>query len=403
VASRGLTLVVGSTLAFGASTAATALESNKVEEPASYVGHIEVVRDAGASHPADTIRGIVYHDEDRDSSSDDQEDGVPGVNVSNGREVVKTDENGRYELPAYEGMTLFVTKPSGWEVPLDGKNFPQFFYHHLPEGSPPLQFEGLPPTGPLPQEINFPLVETTASADDPINCAVIGDTQTYSNQELGFLRDGVVNDLSKREDLGTCGALIVGDVAGDDLGLYPRIKEVMSLAHIPVRAVPGNHDIDYDAKSDEHSFDTYKREIGPAYYSYDVGDTHFVGLDNVKYPCTNADNYDGDHEYCKDPKNHPSYTGKIGREQLTWLENDLKLVPKDKLVVIATHIPLVSFLDQDYIKHQTDDVKKLYKLLEGRPALSVSGHTQVVENLAPGTATPAGRSGWTSARCRSAT
>jgi hypothetical protein len=281
-------------------------------------------------------------------------------------------------------MTLFVTKPSGWEVPLDGKNFPQFFYHHLPEGSPPLQFEGLPPTGPLPQEINFPLVETTASADDPINCAVIGDTQTYSNQELGFLRDGVVNDLSKREDLGTCGALIVGDVAGDDLGLYPRIKEVMSLAHIPVRAVPGNHDIDYDAKSDEHSFDTYKREIGPAYYSYDVGDTHFVGLDNVKYPCTNADNYDGDHEYCKDPKNHPSYTGKIGREQLTWLENDLKLVPKDKLVVIATHIPLVSFLDQDYIKHQTDDVKKLYKLLEGRPALSVSGHTQVVENLAPG-------------------
>jgi hypothetical protein len=98
-------------------------------------------------------------------------------------------------------------------------------------------------------------------------------------------------------------------VAGDDLGLYPRIKEVMSLADIPVRAVPGNHDIDFDAKDDEHSFDTYKREIGPEYYSYDVGDTHFVGLDNVKYPCTSADNADGDHAFCNDPGNHPTYTG----------------------------------------------------------------------------------------------
>jgi hypothetical protein len=31
-------------------------------------------------------------------------------------------------------MTVFVTKPADWEVPLDEQNFPQFFYHHLPEG-----------------------------------------------------------------------------------------------------------------------------------------------------------------------------------------------------------------------------------------------------------------------------
>jgi hypothetical protein len=283
-------------------------------------------------------------------------------------------------------MTVFVTKPAGWEVPLDEQNFPQFFYHHLPKGSPPLRFDGLPPTGPLPQRINFPIVESAehSSGDGSINCAVIGDTQTYSNQELGFLRDGVVTDLAKRDDLGECGALIVGDVAGDDLGLYPRIKEVMSLAAIPVRAVPGNHDIDFDAKDDEHSFDTYKREIGPEYYSYDVGDTHFVGLDNVKYPCTSQDNADGDHEFCNDPANHPTYTGVIGEQQLTWLANDLAHVPKDKLIVIGTHIPLVSFLDQNFVKHQTDDVKRLYALLAGREAVSVSGHTQVVENLAPG-------------------
>ncbi|WP_269164884.1 calcineurin-like phosphoesterase family protein [Modestobacter sp. VKM Ac-2978] len=387
----GLALTVGATLLIGAMTTAAASDTatgDGGEETAPYVGQVEVVR-AGSDEPQ-VIRGTVYEDADRDSTRGDREAGVAGVLVSNGREVVETDDDGDYELPAYDGMTVFVTKPAGWEVPLDEQNFPQFFYHHLPEGSPPLRFDGLPPTGPLPEAINFPLVESADTGDDPIDCAVIGDTQTYSNQEIGFLRDGVVNDLEQRDDLGECGALIVGDVAGDDLGLYPRIKEVMSLAGMPVRAVPGNHDIDYDATEDEHSFDTYKREIGPEYYSYDIGDTHFVGLDNVKYPCVAEDNADGDHEFCNDAE-HPTYTGLIGEEQLTWLANDLAHVSKDKLVVIATHIPLISYLDQEFIKHQTDDVKRLYELLEGREALSVSGHTQVVENLSAGDS----YAGWT--------
>ncbi len=382
-----MTMLLGATVLVGATGTADAIQDDEPGVSTAYVGHIEVLRKVGGQFRpgAGTIRGMVFQDDDRDSRSDRREDGVAGVMVSNGREVVETDDDGGYELPAYDGMTVFITKPAGWEVPLDEQNFPQFFYHHLPEGSPPLRFDGLPPTGPLPRAVNFPLVESADSdGDEAINCAVIGDTQTYSNQELGFLRDGVVNDLEQRDDLGQCGALIVGDVAGDDLGLYPRIKEVMSLADTPVRAVPGNHDIDYDATDDEHSFDTYKREIGPEYYSYDVGDTHFVGLDNVKYPCTSEDDVDGDHAFCSDPANHPTYTGVIGQEQLTWLANDLDHVSKDKLVVIATHIPLVSFLDQDFIQHQTDDVKKLYELLEGREALSVSGHTQVVENLTSG-------------------
>ena len=385
----GLAMTVGATLLIGATTTAAATDAPAGDEEAaaSYVGKVEVV---GTSGEPGTVRGTVYDDQDRDSSLGDDEAGVPGVLVSNGREVVTTDDDGGYELPAYDGMTVFVTKPAGWEVPLDEQNFPQFFYHHLPEGSPPLRFDGLPPTGPLPEAINFPLAEREPAGDGPINCAVIGDPQTYSNQELGFLRDGVVNDLEQRDDLGECGAFIVGDIAGDDLGLYPRIKEVLSLADMPVRAVPGNHDIDYDATEDEHSFDTYKREIGPEYYSYDVGDTHFVGLDNVTYPCVAEDYADADHGFCNEGE-HPTYTGEIGEEQLTWLANDLALVSKDKLIVIGTHIPLISYLDQDFIKHQTDDVKELYALLEGREALSVSGHTQVVENLATGDS----YAGWT--------
>ena len=372
VAAAGVALVLS-----GGLVASTAYGEPPRPKPTEYVASVQVSETAAEDQ--NTVLGTVFDDRNRDGRRDRGEVGVRDVAVSNGREVVRTDNSGAYELPAFDGMTVFVTKPADFDVPVDEQHVPQFFYHHLPEGSPDLRFGGLPPTGPLPASVDFPIARSTPSND--INCAVIGDTQTYSNQELGYLRDGVVADLAARDDLDECGALIVGDVAGDDLGLFPRIKEVMSLADVPVRAVPGNHDLDFDAGDDAHSFDTYKRELGPAYYSYDVGDAHFVGLDNVRYPCTPEE--DG-HSFCQDPANHPRYNGKIGEEQLTWLENDLATVPKDKLVVIATHIPLVSFLDQNFVQHQTDDVKKLYDLLEGRPALSVFGHTQVVENLAAG-------------------
>ena len=363
-------LVMGATGAFAQSDEGTEL----------YEGTVEVIRgpqDPGLDATADddTLRGRVFLDSDQDSSSRD-EDGVEGIMVSNGREVVVTDEDGSYELPAYENMTVFVTKPAGYDVPVDEDNLPQFYYHHLPDGSPPLRFGGLPPTGPLPDAVNFPVV--ASDSVEEFSCALVGDSQTYSNREIGYLRDGVVEDVAEREGLAECGALLLGDLMGDDLGLYDRYKDVWSLADIPIRAVPGNHDIDFDADTDEHSFDTYRREIGPAYYSYDVGNVHFVGLDNVRYPCTSAEL-----DFCGDPE-HPTYNGVIGEEQMAWLEADLANVPEDKLVVIATHIPMVSYIDMNADKHQTDDVNELYALLEGRPALSVSGHTHTLENLATG-------------------
>ena len=38
---------------------------------------------------------------------------VAGVLVSNGRDVVRTDSQGRYRLPVASGQTIFVVKPAG--------------------------------------------------------------------------------------------------------------------------------------------------------------------------------------------------------------------------------------------------------------------------------------------------
>ena len=112
----------------------------------------------GAEH-ADAARGTVFLDENRNSVLDEGEAGVPGVLVSNGREVVATSEDGGYELPAYDDMNLFITKPAGHSTPISEEMVPRFYYLHKIEGSPPLRLGGIEPTGPLPEAINFPLIE----------------------------------------------------------------------------------------------------------------------------------------------------------------------------------------------------------------------------------------------------
>lgn len=231
------------------------------------------------------------------------------------------------------GISIFITKPAGYDVPVDDDNIPQFFYHHKPNGSPRnvrgerFRYGGLPRTGDLPARINFPLVKGEKKLRFKI--VVSGDTQTYSNNEIGYLRDTLAREVAAMEDVEAI--IVEGDVMGDDLSLFPRYKRVLSLADSPQYYVPGNHGLDFDAPSDDHSFDTYRREWGPTYYSFDIGDVHFIGLDDVRYPCTpeedNQDGLHGDGNQCDTPDTFPTYNGVLTERQLQWLRNDLEHVP----------------------------------------------------------------------------
>ncbi|MEQ8655200.1 MAG: calcineurin-like phosphoesterase family protein [Kiloniellales bacterium] len=340
----------------------------------SYIGHLDIV--AGAA-PASQASGTVFEDANRNARLDEGEKGIAGVLVSNGREVVRTDAQGRYSLPAYDDMNLFVTKPANYAMPLDRDLVPQFNYIHKVEGSPPLRFGGIAPTGPLPQEINFPLIVDLVG--DRFQCLVFGDPQPYSNRELGFVRDTAGTLLAGRDNAETECLIFEGDVMGDDLSLYPRFKRIMAVGGVPLYFVAGNHDLDWDATSDADSFDTFRREWGPEYYSFDIGQVHFVVLDNVRYPCNGVD----PHPFCS-LSEKPSYNGVISDRQLAWLKNDLALVPEDKLIVLNAHIPFVSFSDADSQKHQTDNFAALAAIIGARPALGLAGHTHTTEQFLPG-------------------
>ncbi|QFQ01756.1 hypothetical protein CUROG_01780 [Corynebacterium urogenitale] len=316
-----------------------------------------------------TFTGYVFDDANKNSTKDESEKGIEGVSVTNGRDVVRTDSEGRYSLPVYEDMNVSVTQPAGWQVPVDGDKFAQFSYVHKPEGSAKeLKYGGLEPTGPVPSYVNFPMAKSEATAAAAQHCAVASDTQTYDKTEVGYASKGAPKDLSERNDYAGCGIMLLGDNVGDDLSLNPDLRSLYRGANGPVRALPGNHDQDYDAASDIDATDTYRADFGATYYSYEVGETHFIALDNIEYKGAKADGGNG------------GYYEKVGQQQLEWLKNDLAQVPEDKQVVVYSHAPIVN-----YLEIITDDALDLYDVLSShKNVVTVGGHTHTLETLRAG-------------------
>jgi len=367
-----LTVSVVAVLAPSAVLAAPGGEAARGDWAAqAYRGQVQVV--AGPDEDQDMLDGVVFDDRNRNSRQDRGEPGISGVTVSNGHEVVTTGSAGRYELPSRDNMNVFVTQPAGYQVPVDDDNVPQFSYIHLPQGSPELKYGGIAPTGALPDAVNFPLSRSTATRTPSQNCVIGGDIQTYDQEEVEYARAGAFADLAERTDYAGCGALFVGDIVGDDLSLYPQTRELASMINGPARFLPGNHDLDFDDPTGEHRFDTYRATFGPDYYSYDVGNLHVVALNTVQY------------------RQGQPYFGGLGAEQLAWLGRDLAQVPTSKTVVLASHIPLLNFHDQEQTRHQVREVKEVHALVAGREAVSFAGHSHTLEVMREGDAT----AGWT--------
>ena len=296
----------------------------------------------------DFATGTVFHDVNKNGNRDTGEKGLPNVAVSNGKEIVETDEKGNWKLPASKDVIFFVIKPSGWMNPLNKHKLPQFHYIHKPKGSPVSRHRGTPPTGPLPQSIDFPLHKQ--DEPDKFQAVFFGDPQPRNQTEIDYIANDIVAEL-----IGTDAkfGVTLGDIMFDNLSLFGSLNQTIALIGIPWYNVIGNHDLNFEAKLDRYSDETFERVYGPPYYSYDYGKVHFIVLDNVDW------NHDAQ-------RNRATYRGAFGKQQLAFVKADLARVPKDRLVMLMMHIPLTS----------TGDRKDLYRIIEKRPyTLSISGHT----------------------------
>ncbi len=304
----------------------------------------------GFQPPHETASGTVFHDANRNGKRDAGESGIPDVRVSNGRVVVQTDQDGSYRLPVGDDTIIFVSKPRDWMTPVDELNLPQFYYVHKPAGSPAHIRAGVAPTGPLPTAIDFPLYPRPEP--DRFRVLIFGDTQPRTVEDIDYLAHDIIEQVV---GIDAAFGFSLGDLVYDRLELFEPLNRAMAHVGIPWYNVLGNHDENYAASDDRHSDESFERVYGPPYYSFDYGPVHFIVLDDVVW-----------HGRTEDKKGH--YTAGLGERQMGFLRNDLRLVPKDSLVVLTMHIPLPEIAERD----------ELLKLLAGHAhTVSFSGHLHI--------------------------
>ena len=337
-----------------------------------FLGNTAIAQCDNSRDGVESAQGIVFTDINKNGIQDANEPGIAGVAVSNGCEVVQTNNAGVYEISIAPAEIIFISKPANFLVPVDATNVPQFFYRHYPNGTPEqiigTTVEWLWPvvnhTGSLPASIDFPLIPD--EHDTKFLAHVFADTQAQYEIGQDMIREELVNPLIGNP-YGVEFGLTVGDIVFDNLGLYDRHKAMMGLMDIPQWYLPGNHDINFESPNDQFSNETYKKHFGPTYYSFDYGNVHFVALNNVEYA-----GYEN-------AFNNGIYRGYISNVQLQWLRNDLAKVSPDKLIVIASHIPLIAEADdgvsQILTGPNTENFSELLDILQPfKHIYSLAGH-----------------------------
>lgn len=300
------------------------------------------------------VKGVVFVDTDGNGKYGNNDMLFAGVKVSNGKEITKTDDRGRYELPLEDDSMIFVIKPAGYRTALSDENLPKFFYIHKPDGSPKLQYTGSKPTGEIPRSVDFPLYQQR----EPENFQVIlfGDPQPRNIREVDYVTHDVVSELigNKSASFGVS----LGDLAFDNLETLRPLNQSIAMIGIPWYNVIGNHDLNLDSGSRKHVNETFEDIYGPTFYSFDYGRVHFVVLDNIDWSTPAND--------------RARYFANFGKRQLDWLKTDLTMIPESQMVVLFMHVPITD----------TEDSSGLFRLIENRPlCMSISAHRHIHRHL----------------------
>ncbi|TXH72048.1 MAG: calcineurin phosphoesterase [Lysobacteraceae bacterium] len=308
------------------------------------------------------VSGRVYQDRDGDGRRDAGEPGVSGVVVSNGRALTRTGRDGGYRIDVRPGQTLFVVKPAGWRLVRDPATLPRFWLHASPDPTPVLKYGGIPQ---VPTLRRFDLGLQRESPARALDVRIFGDPQVKSIEDVGYYGRDIVDSVlaeRARPDVGRPQlGLSLSDIADDVLSLYPALNAQTVRMGIPWLHVAGNHDLDFDAVRDEDSLLSFRNAYGPDTFAWEEAQAVFIGLDDVIYR----------------PGQRPAYIGGFRDDQFAFLEAYLPGVPKDRLLVLAMHIPLFEPDGRDTFRDA--DRERLFALLRDYPRvliLSAHSHTQ---------------------------
>ncbi len=283
--------------------------------------------------------------------------GIANVQVTDGYTVVLTNAKGDFSIDVNKSARfVYITLPSGYQIPVEN-GVAQFYK--------PIDF------AQQQQIIDFDLQKLKIN-DHQHGFVVWADTQILSKEDAHLLKTQSAPDLkalkeSLPKDYPLHG-IGCGDLVWDKFELFPDYKEALMMTGVPFFNVIGNHDMDINSRTDDCSTETFQDNFGPTYYSFNRGKAHYVVLDDVFFIGVNK-----------------KYIGYISENQFSWLEKDLKNVPKGSLVIVSLHIPTnTGNVKRNQLKEEplggtVSNRKKLYELLTGYNVHIMSGHTHFNE------------------------
>jgi len=226
------------------------------------------------------VSGRVFADQNIEGVAQANEPGLGRVVVSDGKAVVLTSKRGEYHLDAEPGRFVFVTLPKGYRAA-------RSFYVS-------------PKTG---QPADFALREWPESRRSAVRFVQITDIHVTGKEDTvtTFAEDIAEIDALQPE---AAFALATGDLVNDGKKTAEFESYLCGAAsfRMPLFNLPGNHDA-------IGSLPHYHQYLGPDYYSFNVGNCHFIMLN-----CLSFD-----------------------EQQKAWIVRDLAAAPKGATRIFALH------------------------------------------------------------------
>lgn len=292
--------------------------------------------------------------------------GVENVVVSDGAEVTVTNEKGIYQLKsAKKWGYVFISVPSGYEVPSVGV-LPQF---HC----------ALKNSADVVERADFKLEKV--DRQDSYKIFMLGDMHLANRTgDLGqfaqFTSD--LTDYMTRHKGEKMYALTLGDMTWDlywysNSYYFPQYLNTINsqIKNLQIFHTMGNHDNDFQTRSDYDAAVKYVDQICPTYYSFNIGKVHYVVMDDI-----DCSSYDGTESR--------NYVMSLSAEQLDWLAKDLSHVAKTTPVVVAMHAQVFYPTTSGFkIDHDQVNTLRLFDILDGYTVRFVTGHTHKLFNVTP--------------------
>ena len=292
--------------------------------------------------------------------------GVENVVVSDGAEVTVTNEKGIYQLKsAKKWGYVFISVPSGYEVPSVGV-LPQFH-------------RALKNSADVVERADFKLEKV--DGQDSYKIFMLGDMHLVNRTgDLGqfaqFTSD--LTDYMTRHKGEKMYALTLGDMTWDlywysNSYYFPQYLNTVNsqIKNLQIFHTMGNHDNDFQTRSDYDAAVKYVDQICPTYYSFNIGKVHYVVMDDI-----DCSSYDG--------STSRNYVKSLSAEQLDWLAKDLSHVAKTTPVVVAMHAQVFYPTTSGFkIDHDQVNTLRLFDILDGYTVRFVTGHTHKLFNVTP--------------------